>query len=36
MILAGDFGGTKTVLSLLEETGNGLRQVEEVVYPGRE
>jgi hypothetical protein len=36
MILAGDFGGTKTVRCPFEEAGTGLRQVEEVVYAGQE
>ena len=36
MTSAADFGGTKTVPGLFQETGNGSRQVEEVVYAGRE
>ena len=36
MILAGDIGGTKTVLGLFEDTVGGLRQVEEIVYGSQE
>lgn len=35
MILAGDIGGTKTVLALYEKSREGLRQVREEVYPSR-
>jgi len=31
MILAGDIGGTKTVLSLFEPSGDGLRQTRETL-----
>jgi glucokinase len=33
MIVAGDIGGTKTVIALYERTTSGLRQVSEHVYP---
>ena len=36
MILAGDIGGTKTVLGLFEYSGGDLRQVEEIVYASQE
>jgi glucokinase len=36
LILAGDIGGTKTVIGLFEDTGDGLRQVEEIVYASQE
>ena len=36
MILAGDIGGTKTVLGLFEDRGGDLRQVEEIVYASQE
>jgi len=32
MILAGDIGGTKTILALFEETPSGLRQVHEQLF----
>jgi glucokinase len=35
MILAGDIGGTKTVIGLFEEAGDGLRSVREETYPSR-
>lgn len=35
MILAGDIGGTKTVLALYEPTADGLTQVSETTYPSR-
>ncbi len=36
MILAGDIGGTKTVLALYEKSGRELRQVREETFPSRE
>ncbi len=36
MIIAGDVGGTKTVLSLFERTGSGLEERGEQVFPSRE
>ncbi len=36
MILAGDIGGTKTVLGLFEEEGGRLRQRVQLVYPSRD
>jgi glucokinase len=36
VILAGDIGGTKTVLALFEESGAELAQRRESVYPSRE
>ncbi|WP_435007028.1 glucokinase [Tundrisphaera lichenicola] len=36
MILAGDIGGTKTVLALFEPDGEELRVVREATYPSRE
>ena len=36
MILAGDIGGTKTVLALFEEVDGRLRRVGEATYPSRE
>ncbi len=36
MILAGDIGGTKTVLALFEPAGDALRLVRDVTYPSRE
>jgi glucokinase len=36
MILAGDIGGTKTVLALYDEAGGGLRPVREETFPSRE
>ncbi len=36
MILAGDIGGTKTVVALYEPDGGGLRQVRDAVYPSKE
>jgi glucokinase len=35
MILAGDIGGTKTVLALYDETGAALRQMREATFPSR-
>ncbi len=35
-ILAGDIGGTKTVVTLLENTGDALRVVRESVFPSQE
>ena len=35
MILAGDIGGTKTVLALFEPDGEALRSVREAVFPSR-
>src|SRR6185312_2513595 len=35
MILAGDIGGTKTVLALYDGTADGLNLVREEVYPSR-
>ncbi len=35
MFLAGDIGGTKTVLALFEPTENGLNQVGEETFPSR-
>jgi glucokinase len=36
MILAGDVGGTKTVLALFEERGGGLETVRDVTEPSRD
>jgi glucokinase len=36
MILAGDIGGTKTLIALFEGTGDSLRQVHEESFPSRE
>ena len=36
MILAGDIGGTKTVLALFEEANGKLRPVRDATYPSRE
>src|SRR5262249_18538033 len=36
MIVAGDIGGTKTVLALFEPNGDGLRLVREQIYASRE
>jgi len=36
MILAGDIGGTKTVLALYDSRGDELRQVREQTFPSRE
>ena len=36
MILAGDIGGTKTVIALFEETAAGLRQLRDATFPSRE
>jgi glucokinase len=36
MILAGDIGGTKTVVALFEEAGNELKQVRDATYPSKE
>lgn len=36
MLLAGDIGGTKTVIALFEDTGKGLRARREEVFPSRE
>ena len=36
MILAGDVGGTKTVLALYKEAEEGLECVREGVFPSRE
>ncbi len=36
MILAGDIGGTKTILGLFEEAGDQLRAAREETYPSRE
>ncbi len=36
MILAGDIGGTKTVLALFEPEGDGLRLVRDATFPSRE
>jgi glucokinase len=36
MILAGDIGGTKTVLALFEEAGGELKKVREAKFPSRE
>ena len=36
MILAGDIGGTKTVIALFEKTGAGLRQLRDATFPSRE
>ena len=36
MILAGDIGGTKTVLALFEPEGEGLRLVRDATFPSRE
>lgn len=36
LLLAGDIGGTKTVLALVAETGAGARVVAEAVFPSRE
>lgn len=35
MFLAGDIGGTKTVLALFESTDGGLRRVREKIFPSR-
>ena len=35
MILAGDIGGTKTVLALFDEAAEGLRALREEIYPSR-
>ena len=36
LLLAGDIGGTKTVLALVEEADGGARVVAEAVFPSRE
>src|SRR4051812_4523116 len=36
MLLAGDIGGTKTVLALFEKTGDGLRQVRDGTFPSKD
>jgi len=36
MILAGDIGGTKTVLALFEETGGGIRLLRDATYGSQE
>ena len=36
MILAGDIGGTKTVLALFEPDGDGLRLVRDATFPSRD
>ena len=36
MFLAGDIGGTKTVLALYEPTGNELKQVREATFPSQD
>src|SRR5262245_47404164 len=36
MILAGDIGGTKTLVALFERAGDDLRLVREESYPSRE
>lgn len=36
MILAGDVGGTKTVLALFERYGAGLREIRDRTFPSRE
>src|SRR5262245_21938884 len=36
MFLAGDIGGTKTVLALFEETASGLRQERDQTFHSRE
>jgi glucokinase len=36
MILAGDIGGTKTVLALFEQAGNELRQLRDATFVSRE
>jgi glucokinase len=36
MILAGDIGGTKTVIARYEESGNGLRQLHSATYHSRD
>ncbi len=36
MILAGDIGGTKTILALFEETDEGLRLVRDATYPSKQ
>ncbi len=36
MILAGDIGGTKTVLALFEPEGEGLKSVREATFPSRD
>src|SRR4051794_31496023 len=36
MILAGDIGGTKTVLALFEPDGDGLCLVRDATFPSRE
>ncbi len=35
-LLAGDIGGTKTLLALFERTGGGLRALRESVFPSRD
>ena len=35
-ILAGDIGGTKTVVTLLENTGDGLKEIRESIFPSQE
>jgi glucokinase len=35
MILAGDIGGTKTVLALFEESGSGMRQLRDGTFPSQ-
>ena len=36
MILAGDIGGTKTVLALLQATSDGLQQVRNAIYASQD
>ena len=36
MILAGDIGGTKTIIALFEGTAAGLRQLRDATFPSRE
>ena len=36
MILAGDVGGTKTLLGLFKQTGGKLRKLRERSFPSRE
>ena len=36
LILAGDVGGTKTVVAVYEESGGVLRSIREAVYPSRD
>jgi len=36
MILAGDIGGTKTVLALFERSGDSLKSVREATFPSRD